>query len=187
MRTDGWAAEAPTAWHLSDLKRVGLSFGMLRDKTLQLVGPLSLIAMIWCAELAAHALAIWPTSTLLWYLNIEVFQSFRYILGSFGFGRFGGDLGSAQSLWLPVALTALICAGLIARMKLPLAIASNFSLIYSGLLLYWGLAANHSQQSASFNLDGLSSPTCFLAASIFVVSLLSSTISHRGYWREIFS
>ena len=152
----------------------------MRDRTLQLAGPISVVAAIWCAELAAHALAIWPNSSLLWYLNLEVFQSFRY-----SFEGFGSDLGLAQSLWLPIALTASI--GLVARTKLPLAVATNLSLIYSGVLLYSGLATNQLQQSGAINLGGLSSPTCFLAASILVVSLLSSTLSHRGYWREIFS
>ena len=153
---------------------------MLRDKTLLLAGPFSVVAMIWCAELSAHALAMWPTSGLLWYLNLEVFQSFRYSIDTFGFGRLGNDLGPVQSLWLPVALTCLIASGLVARMKLPLAIASNLSLIYSGVLLYAGLAANHMQPS------DISRPTCFLAASVLVISLLSSTISHRDYWRELF-
>lgn len=153
---------------------------MLRDKTLQLAGPLSVIAMIWCAELSAHALAIWPTSGILWYLNLEVFQSFRYSIDSFGAGRLGNELGLYQSLWLPVGLTCLVTSGLVARTKLLLAIASNLSLIYSGVLLYGGLAANHMQPS------DISKPTCFLAAAVLVISLLSSTISHRGYWRELF-
>lgn len=160
--------------------------GMLREKALQLVGPISVIAAIWCTELAAHALAIWPTSSLLWYLNLEVFQPFRYSVDSFAFSRLGSDVGAAQSLWLPIALTGLICTGLVARMKLALAIASNVSLIYSGVLLYAGLVTNQSRQ-LTFNLDGLSSPTTFLAAFILVVSLVSSTISHRDYWRELFS
>lgn len=153
---------------------------MLRDKNLQLAGPLSVVAMIWCAELSAHALAIWPTSSLLWYLNLEVFQSFRYSIDSFGAGRFGNELGVIQSLWLPFALTCLIASGLVARNKLPLAIASNLSLIYSGVLLYDGLAANHMQPSDIYR------PACFLASAVLVISLLSSTISHRGYWRELF-
>jgi hypothetical protein len=147
---------------------------------LQLAGPLSVVAMIWCAELSAHALAIWPTSGVLWYLNLEVFQSVRYSIFSFDAGRFGNELGLGQSLWLPIALTSLIASGLVARMKLPLAIASNLSLIYSGTLLYGGLAANHMQPS------DISRPTCFLAASVLVISLLSSTISHRSYWRDLF-
>lgn len=165
--------------HLADLKRRPVLCGMLRDKTLQLAGPLSVVAMIWCAELSAHALAIWPTSGLLWYLNVEVFQSFRYCIDSFGSGG-GIELGLVQSLWLPIGLTCLIASGLVARMKLPLAIASNLSLIYSSVLLYGGLAANHMQPS------DISKPTCFLATVVLAISLLSSTISHRGYWRELF-
>lgn len=159
---------------------------MPRDKTLQLAGPISVVALTWSAELAAHALAIWPTSGLLWYLNLEVFQSFRYSADNFGFGRLGYDLGPLQSLWLPAALTCLIGASLIARMKLPLAVASNLSFIYSGLLLYGALAADRLQPFDSFHLDAISKPTCFLAAAVLVVSLLSSTISHRSYWRDLF-
>lgn len=153
---------------------------MLRDKPLQIAGPISVIAMIWCAELVARALAIWPNSSLLWYLNLEVFQSFRYSFDGFGFSRLGVNLNPIQSLWLPVALSCLIASGLVARMKLPLAIASNLSLIYSGVLLYSGFAANHMQPS------DISKPTCFLATVVLAISLFSSTISHRGYWRELF-
>lgn len=153
---------------------------MLGDKSLQLAGPLSVVAMIWGAELSARALAIWPTSGLLWYLNLEVFQSFRHSVDSFSTGNIANELGLIQSLWLPVTLTCLIASGLVTRMKLPLAIASNLSLIYSGALLYGGLAANHLEPS------DISKPACFLAAAVLVISLLSSTISHRGYWRELF-
>lgn len=160
---------------------------MLREEKLQLAGPISVIGTIFCAELAAHALAIWPSSPLLWYLNLEVFRSIRYSFEGLGIGHWPGSNGGLpQSIWLSVALVGLVCSGLMARVRLPLAIASNLSLIYSAAFLYCAFVANTSPQWSGLNLNGLQSPSCFLAASILVISFLSSTISHRSYWREIF-
>lgn len=161
---------------------------MLRDEKLQLAGPISVVVAILCAELGAHALATWPTSSFLWYLNLEVFRSFRYSFEGFGAAQWLGSTDAlAQSIWVAIPLLGLVCAGLIARIKLPLAIASNLSLIYSGALLYGTFAANESIPGIGFRLSGLQGPSCFLATVILAVSFLSSTISHRSYWREIFS
>lgn len=162
---------------------------MLRDETSQqLAGPMAVIGAIGCAEVAAHALAIWPTSPLLWYLNLEVFQSFRYSFASFGVDGWPvmGD-GLAPSAWLQVALIGLVGCSLIARIRLPLAIASNLSLIYSVIAFYGAVVVNGSLPWGGINLNWLQSPSCLLAAGLLVLSLLSSTISHRSYWREIFS
>lgn len=159
---------------------------MLRDEQLQLAGPINLIAAIWCAELAAHALAIWPSSPLLWYLNLEVFQSFRY--GFAGASEWlGGANGLAQSICVSVGLLGLVCTGLIAKIRLPLAIASNLSFAYSAVLLCCAFVADESRPWPGFSASGLRSPSCCLAAAILVISFLSSTVSHRSYWREIFS
>jgi hypothetical protein len=149
---------------------------MLRDEKLQLAGPISLVGAIWCAEIAAHALATWPSSPFLWYLNLEVFQSFRYNFEGLGGSQWlGSSDGLAQWIWLPVPLVGLVCKGQIARLRLPLAVASNLSFIYSAALF-----------CSSF-VSGIQSSSYFLAAGIMVVSFVSSLISHRNYWREIFS
>ena len=161
---------------------------MLHEEKLQLAGPISVIGAISCAELGAHALATWPTSPFLWYLNLEVFQSFRYSFEGFGVTRWlGGADGLAQSICVAIPLFGLVCAGLIVKVRLPLAIASNLSLIYSAALLYGTFLANESARELGFRLNELQGPSCFLATGILVVSFLSSTISHRSYWREIFS
>ncbi|MGB7037104.1 MAG: hypothetical protein WBD71_16445 [Xanthobacteraceae bacterium] len=151
--------------------------GMTDDKTLELAGPIVVIAAIACAQIGAHALASWPTSSLLWYLNLEVFRSFQYGL-DVGLDRLLGQDGLAQSLWIMVPLLALICAGLTLRSRLPLAIASHLSLLYSAFAAY---------QTVVYRLAGSWDPSVLLASAILLGSILSSTISHRSYWREIFS
>jgi hypothetical protein len=167
------------------LSRYPLNAGMLDNEKLQLAGPIGIIGAISCAELGAHALATWPTSSFLWYLNLEVFRFFQYSLNGLGvtarFGAFG------LTIWIAISLLMLICTGLIAKIKLPLAIASNLSLIYSACLLYGSYAANEAATSPGFNLSGLWCPSTILAATILLVSFLSSSISHRSYWREIFA
>lgn len=162
---------------------------MSRDETFQqLAGPMVVIGAIGSAEVAAHALAIWPSSSLLWYLNLQVFQPFRYGFEGLGIGSWpdmGGGL--AQSVWLQIVLIGLVGLGLMARMRLPLAIASNLSLIYGVALLYCDALTNDSVQQSGVGLIWLQRPSCLLAAAILVIALLSSTISHRSYWREIFS
>jgi hypothetical protein len=150
---------------------------MADDKTLELAGPLFVIGTIACAQVGAHALASWPTSSFLWYLNLEVFRSFQYGV-DLGHGWFLGQDGLAQSVWIAIPLLALICAGLALKRRLPLAVASHLSLIYSAFAAY---------QTVVYRLAGSWNPSVFLAAGILLGSILSSTISHRSYWREIFS
>jgi hypothetical protein len=165
------------------LSRRPQATGMLDSERLQLVGPIGIVGAIFGAELGAHALANWPTSSVLWYLNLEIFRPFQYSLNG---------LGSAQWLetfslipWIAIALLVLLSAGVIGRMRLALAIASNLSFLYSACLVY-GSYATH-EATASFTLRGLCSPSMVLAGVILMISLLSSAVSHRSYWREIFA
>lgn len=160
---------------------------MLDNDKLQLAGPIGVIAAVICAKVGAHALANWPTSSFLWYLNLEVFQSFRYSLDGIGVGEWLSSDGLAQSTWIAAPIAALLCLGLVLKIRLPLAIASNGSLIYSILLLYGSYTATHSATLLGFELSDLLGPSTILAAAIVVASLMSSIVSHRSYWREIFS
>ncbi len=157
---------------------------MLDDEKLQLAGPVGVIAAVACAEIGAHALGYWPSSALLWYLNLEVF---RYVQYSF-IAENGAAIGDfAQTLCVVVPLVALVCVGLITKIRLPLAIASNMSLVYSLLLLYGSYLVNGSAAEIKMNANALLTPSFFLAVSVLLVSFLSSATSHRAYWREIFS
>jgi hypothetical protein len=160
---------------------------MLRHEKLELAGPISVIGAIMCADLGAHALANWPTSSLLWYLNLEVFRSFRYSFAGFGAPAWLGADGLPQAVWVVAPLLGLVCIGLLVRNRLLLALASNLSLIYSAALLYGSVVANVPAPGLHLNLSGLATPSGVFAATILLVSILSTTISHWNYWREIFS
>lgn len=160
---------------------------MLENEKLQLAGPIALIAAIMCAELAAHALASWPASSFLWYLNLVLFRSFRHSLDGIAGLQWLDAIGLAQPVWIAFALAVLVCLGLVAKIRLSLAMASNFSLIYSACLLYSSLATNDFGKTIGVRLIDLSTPSIAPAAAILIASLFSSTISHRRYWHEIFS
>lgn len=141
------------------------------EDRLQLAGPIAVIGAIAGAQASAQALATWPTCSLFWYLNLEVFRCFRD-----GFDGLAGDWlgwdGLAQSVWIVIPLVGLIGTGLMLRCRLPLAVASHLGLLYSGWMVYDVGAPS-------------GSPSSLVAILIFLGSLLSSTISHRIYWREI--
>jgi hypothetical protein len=157
---------------------------MFDNEKLQLAGPIGVISAIVSAELGAHALASWPTSSFLWYLNLEVFRCFQYSLSGFGVAPWFDTIDLTILIAIPLIL--LVCTGLIAKIRLPLAIASNFSLIYSVCLLYGSYLASEASAPGDYTLTLLSRPSWLLAVAVLLVSLFSSAISHRRYWREIF-
>jgi hypothetical protein len=156
---------------------------MFANDSRQLIGPVAVIATVACAEFSAYALGTWPSSSILWYLNLEVFRPVEY---SFGFEEKLVSGGLAQSLCLVVSFLGLICTGLIIKSRFLLALASNLSLLYSALLLLACAVANNPFVQTSSKLSGLWGPSFLLATFVFLGSLLSSAESHRGYWREIF-
>lgn len=159
-------------------------WGMLNNEKLQLAGPMGVIVALAGAEFGAHALAYWPSSPLLWYLNLEVFRPVQYSFVAEN-GLALGEL--TRTLSVAVPLLALICTGLLARNRFPLALASNLSLLYSGFLLYGSYVANCPAAEAGVKLAALWAPSFLLAVAVLLAAFLSSAISHRSYWREIFS
>jgi hypothetical protein len=160
---------------------------MLDDKRLQLLGPLGLIAAFVCSELSARALGDWPASSFLWYVNLELFRSFRETPDALGDMQWLNAVGLAPPIAISIALAALIWIGVAARSRLPLAIAGNFSLIYSVCILYSSLVASDPAAISGIKLTALCNPASALAIAVLLASILSSTVSHRSYWREIFS
>lgn len=156
---------------------------MRTDEKLQLVGPSALIATILSAQLCARALAQWPNSGLLWHLNLQVFRPLRY-----GIDLLPGGDGLAQSNWIAAPLLALICFGLLLKTRLPLAIAAHLGIIYSALILYCSgiTSAPASSLALAAGPQVWAAPN-LLATVILLLSLMSSAISHREYWREIFA
>lgn len=161
---------------------------MLSDERIQLAGPTTLIVAIGCAELGAHALANWPTSSFLWYLNLEVFQSFRYSPDGLGLGRWLSEDGFGEAIWVAIPLLGLLCTGLLLKVRLLLALASNLSFIYSAFLLYGSYSAVEPAAALHhLRLSAFWGPSTMLAAALLLACLLSSMVSHRSYWRDIFS
>jgi hypothetical protein len=158
---------------------------MRDDERLQLAGPVCLITALACAELSARALAYWPTSSFVWYVNLELFRSFRDTPDALAGMPWPNGVGFAQPI--AFALAALICLGVVAKNRLPLAIASNFGLIYSACILYGSFVASDPAAMSGMRLAALCTPSGALAMAVLLASILSSTISHRNYWREVFS
>lgn len=171
-------------WYKRFFKLSSLAWSMLDNERLQLVGPAGVIGAVVCAEFGAHALAYWPSSPLLWYLSLEVFRPVQYSFSAVN-GPVLSDL--AQTLCVAVPLLALVCIGLITKVKFLLALASNISLIYSVLLLYGSCLANGPTTKMGVKLSALWDPSIFLLGSVLLAAVLSSAISHRAYWREIAS
>jgi hypothetical protein len=158
---------------------------MLDNEKLQLAGPIGVIAAMVCAECGAHALAFWPSSSLLWYVDLEVFRPLQYSFAAANDRLALGDL--AQTLFVVGSLLALICVGLITGRRFPLALASNLSFVCSAVLLYGSYAADGPLAGLQHDFGALLAPSFFLALSVLLTAFLSSAISHRAYWREIFS
>jgi hypothetical protein len=153
------------------------------DDRLQLAGPIAVVGAIAGAQLSAHALATWPTCSLFWYLNLEVFRCLRDgFVGLAGQGL--APDGLTQSLFVAAALVGLIGTGLVLKCRLPLAIASHLALLYGGLMAS-DIGAPGGSAMSGFVVSLLGAPANLLAMTILSSSLLSAAISHRIYWREI--
>jgi hypothetical protein len=155
---------------------------MPNEEKLQLAGPIAVIVTVTAAQLGAHALAYWPSSSVLWYLNLEVFRPVQYSF--IGEGISGLD-NSGQLFWIVVPLVAMLSAGVASKIRLPLAIASNISLLYGGLLLYGSYLAGGLTQEMRPFLESLCTPSSLLALTALLTSIVSTAISHRTYWREL--
>jgi len=156
---------------------------MRNAEKLLLVGPSAIIGMILSAQLCARALAQWPSSSLFWYLNLQVFRPLRY-----GIDLLPGGDGLAQSTWIGAALLALIASGLLFKSRLPFAIAAHLGVVYSALILYCsGLTSAPVSTLALAAWPEVWVDPNLLTAAIVLLSLMSCAISHREYWREIFA
>jgi hypothetical protein len=176
---------------------------MTNGVKLEIAGPIAVITTLAASQLAAYALANWPTSTVLWYLNLEVFRAVQYsylnleIFGGVEHSNLATLATVAQGVLndqAPPALLiigiffALVGFGLICRVRLAVALASNLSLLYSSLLLFGAyIASSPMAVGLRFSTSELGTPALFVAGAVFFVCLISSVMSHRSYWRAIFA
>ncbi|AMN43693.1 hypothetical protein [Rhodoplanes sp. Z2-YC6860] len=152
---------------------------MIRLFKLQFLGPLVLFLATLSAELAAGALAYWPSSETLWYLNIEIFRVFQRshsVLTQFI------DIDGFQLFGIALPIFALACAGLWMRSRLPLAVSAQFSVGYATVLLFsWQAPAPTSMQASLQAMAVTSGDNFYMILGILGSCLLSAVISHILY------
>ena len=166
---------------------------MSRLGRLQLIGPLLLALAIVAEELAAYWLAYRPSSALAWYLNLELFIVFQHshamLAGAFG-------MPGLQLVFVAAPILMLTLASVTFRARLPLAVASNLSLLYAFFLAYaWFGIRPPALQAASlggsvynsvfgFSVAKLTlGPHICLIATLLCATLLSTAAAHLQYLR----
>ena len=130
---------------------------MTRLFKLQFLGPLALFVATLSAEIATRALEYAPSSKILWFINLRMF-----------------------GIALPIF--ALACLGLVARSRLPLAVATQLSAGYATfLVLSWRVGVSATAQAS---LGPIAVPTgagFYVLATIVGACLLSFVVSHLVY------
>jgi NADH:ubiquinone oxidoreductase subunit K len=157
---------------------------MTKLAKLQIVGPLALLLALLAAEGAAIALAILPTSETLWYLNLQWFRMFQqshYLLLDIL------KVSYSQLLTIALPLFSLGCIGLLLRRPLPLAVASNLSMIYVALVFFSSTGIFTYGKQASINsLATVPHPNWYVLLGLASCALLSFFVSHAIYVRSIY-
>ena len=119
---------------------------MNRLAKLQLIGPAFLFAAVLAAEAGAYALSLFPSSETLWYVNLKVFGMFQrsyYLVDNYT------GVPSFNLFFIATPILLLGCVGVFGRKRLLLAISSNLSFVYAGLLIHqWMLMQPHALQAA---------------------------------------
>jgi len=157
---------------------------MHRLSKLQLIGPVFLFAAVVAAEAGAYALSMFPSSETLWYVNLKLFGMFQrsyYQIDSYT------GIASFDLFFIALPILLVGCLGVALRQRLMLAISSNLSFVYAGLLIYlWASMQPHALQAS---LDAIAVPTSgadlYLVASLLGASLLSFCASHFIYVRDV--
>jgi hypothetical protein len=160
---------------------------MTRLAKLQLIGPVALFGAVLAAEAAAWALAYSPSSELLWYINLEWFAAFQrshYILSDNFSAYISMNYFQLVAIALPLLLLALV--GCASRRQLPLAAASNLSLVYTVFLAYaWFDMARVPKSASIASISIPSGPDLYLFLILTGASVVSFVISHVLYLRAV--
>jgi hypothetical protein len=154
---------------------------MLRHAKLQMIGPATVFAMLLAAESAAYALALHPSSPMLWSLNLQlfgIFQKGHYLLSS------QIDVAYVQIAGIGAPLLLSACYGLLFKRPLALAAASSLSFIYVAFLLCAAYVCDESwRQAPSAFARSLAGPGVAVVGLLLGASLLSLIVSHMSYLR----
>src|SRR6266567_2897600 len=155
---------------------------MNRLANLQLLGPAAVLVAAGGAELAALSLGRWPSSELLWYLNLEWFHAFQKSNSALS-AYDGANFSQFWIIAFPLAAAALCGAAL--KRPLLLAAASNLSLVYASFV--FAADCMYGQwRTASLSIMTISSTPHFLiGVGLVVASLVSFAVSHFYYIRTV--
>jgi len=157
---------------------------MNRLSKLQLIGPAFLFAAVLAAEAAAYALSMFPSSAPLWYANLKLFGVFQrsyYVVDSYT------GIPSFNLLFIALPILLLGCLGIVWRNRLLLAVSSNLSFVYAGLLIHQWLLMQPRALEASLTAIALpvADADLYLVAALLGASLLSFCVSHFIYVRDV--
>jgi hypothetical protein len=156
---------------------------MNRLFNLQFLGPLALFVATLSAELAAKALTYAPSSEFLWFINLRMFGIFQRsyaALSEFvaidGFQFFG----------IALPIFALACFGLVAKARLPLALATHLSVAFAAfLVLSWQSPGEGTTQASLVYIAVPPGAGFYVMAGILGACLVSFTISQLLYLRLV--
>ncbi len=152
---------------------------MPRIAKLQIIGPATLFAGLLASESAAYALDSYPSSQVLWSINLQlfgIFQKSHYVLSSYI------SIAYFQFFFIGLPLFLTACCGLVFKRRLVLAIASSLGFVYASFLLCAWYICEQSWHRASFIVTAiLAGPDIYLASVLLGASLLSFVVSHMSY------
>jgi hypothetical protein len=162
---------------------------MTRLAKLQVIGPVCLFVAVLGAEGAAWALSHWPSSEILWFVNVQtfgIFQKSYYLLSSHV---------SIQYLQLLIVMPMFVtaCSGLVFEYRPLLFVASNLSFLYVTFLAYaWYLVESPPQAAslaqASYHPAIMTMPSgadLGMFMPLLAATLLSFAASHIVYLRAV--
>ena len=144
---------------------------MSRHAGLEIVGPTIVFAALLAAESAAYALDLYPSSQILWSMNLElfgIFQKGHYILSAYV------DIAYFQIACIGLPLLLMACYGLVFKRRLALATASSLSFIYVAFLICASCVSDEAWRQA---------PSAGVTGVLLSASLLSLVVSHMSYLR----
>jgi hypothetical protein len=154
---------------------------MSRHARLEIIGPAIIFAALLAAESAAYALDLYPSSQMLWSLNLElfgIFQKGHYILSAYV------DIAYFQIACIGMPLLLMGCCGLVFKRPLALATASSLGFIYVTFLISASYVSEQAwRQAPSVVAHAVSLPGVCLTAVLLGASLLSLVVSHMSYLR----
>lgn len=156
----------------------------MRAHRLQIVGPFLIFAVVLAAEAAAYALALSPSSSLLWYLNLEVFsllRKSRLIVSDYCSLPFAQFILAAG----PIAVIGMF--GLALRNNLCMAISSNLSFVFAAFLGYgWYAWSSHGHHAASLTFDRAPAGGSFYLFAVLGTAAFGSFVaSHFAFLSAI--